>query len=205
MARVEIKVPEWLDKICAWPVLVYRKHKYGYTYRRIPLGEGKFTIVDPVDYYRFNKFNWCPMEKGPNIYAIRLAGDPVKRLKIISLHREIMNNPVNFLVDHRNGNSIDNRRENLREATRRQNICNRAKTRRKTSSRFIGVTFDKSRGLWRADIRHFGKKIFLGYFKTEIEAARAHDRAAIKYHGEFARLNFPREDYVNEIAASNSK
>jgi hypothetical protein len=167
--------------------MAYRKHKYGSTYRKISLGEGKFTIVDPQDFYRFNIFNWCPQQNGPDIYAVRFVSNPKK---IVSLHREIMNPPEGLVVDHRKGNGLDNRRANLRLATQSQNLCNKAKTKLKTSSRFIGVHFDKRRGLWAATIRHNGKSIWLGRSESEVEAARAYDSAAIKYHGEFARLNF---------------
>jgi hypothetical protein len=92
---------------------------------------------------------------------------------------------------------------NLRVATRRQNTCNRRKTKSKTSSQYIGVYFDKYSQLWAAKIKYMDKTIWLGRFKSEIDAARAYDRAAIKYHGEFARLNFPREDYANEILSAN--
>ena len=196
MARLEINIPNWLDKVCAWPVMVYRKHKCGYTYRKIPLGQGIFTIVDPQDFYWLNNFNWCPKENGPRTYAVRLIADSHNRTKILSMHREIMNAPVGLLVDHKNRSTLDNRLANLRLATHSQNQCNKEKTSKKTSSRFIGVFFEKSSGKWVARISFRGKRIWLGRFDSEIEAARAYDRAAIKYHGEFARLNFEREDYV---------
>jgi intein-encoded DNA endonuclease-like protein len=105
-----------------------------------------------------------------------------------------MNAPPGLLVDHRNNISLDNRRDNLRLATHSQNNCNRPK-RKNTSSRFIGV-FLRDRNKWAAQIRYKGGRIWLGLFDNEIDAAKAYDAAAIKYHGEFARLNFPREDYT---------
>ncbi len=192
-ANLTISIPEWLDRVCAWPVVVYRKHKYGYTYRKISLGERKFTIVDPADYYRFNIFNWCPNEDGMNIYAVRLVSVPERNIRIVSLHREIMNHPKGLLVDHKNRDGLDNRRANLRVATKSQNTCNRRKKKNATS-RYFGVHFDKRHSLWAANIKCRGKRIWLGYFDNEIDAAKAYDAAAKKYHGEFARLNFPDKD-----------
>lgn len=202
MAKIEISIPDWLDKICAWPLMVYRKRKYGYSFRRIPLDEGKFTLVDPADYYRFNNFHWSAIGEGDNFYAVRCVNDPKKGMKVLRLHREIMNAPAGVRVDHKNNNSLDNHRENLRLATRSQNMWNRRKTKSKTRSRFKGVSFHKQHLRWGGQIQYKGKKIWLGYFDSEEEAARAYDRAAIKYYGEFARLNFPREDYINETANS---
>jgi hypothetical protein len=66
------------------------------------------------------------------------------------------------------------------------------------SSKFIGVSFNKDSDKWSAKITYQYKQIWLGYFNSETDAARTYDRAAIKYHGEFARLNFSREDYNSE-------
>jgi len=119
------------------------------------------------------------------------------------MHREIMGSPKGLLVDHRNLNRLDNRRENLRTATHSQNMQNRVKIRVKTTSQFIGVHWDPVERKWRAQISHQKKHLYLGRFQNEIDAAKAYDRAAIKYHTEFARLNFPQEDYNDEIRHTN--
>jgi hypothetical protein len=188
--NVTFRIPIWLDRLCAWPVVWYRRWKYGYSFRKIYLGEGEWSLVEPPDFYRFNIFNWCLRENGPNRYAVRLVKGHKNRSKIVSLHREIMNHPKGLLVDHKNNNGLDNRRLNLRLATQSQNRQNRAK-RKNTSSRFNGVGFDKQTDKWKARIKTNGKEITLGRFENEIEAAKAYDEAAKKYHGEFARLNFP--------------
>jgi len=188
--KLTISVPVWLDRIFIWPVMVYRRFKYGYTFRRIYLGQNKFTIVDQADFYSLNNYQWCVQQYDRNIYAVRLIMNSSQRMKIVSLHREILNPPKGLLVDHRNNDGLDNRRENLRLATHSQNMFNKRKTLKKTYSHFIGVSFDKSVGKWIASISFQGKHIFLGRFSSEIDAAKARDNAAIKYHKEFARLNF---------------
>jgi hypothetical protein len=187
--HLTVSIPNWLDRICTWPVLWYRKHKFGQPYRKIRLTEGKITIVDPDVFYRLNNFQWCAAGRDQSFYAVRFLNNANKGIRLISMHRELMNFPVGLFVDHHNGDSLDNRITNLRIATRSQNLCNRRKTSSKTSSRFRGVTFRKNVGKWAARIRYLGKEIWLGLFDSEIDAAKAYDEAAKKYHGEFARLN----------------
>ena len=188
--NLTIGVPDWLDRICAWPVTWYRRRKYGYSYRRIYLDEGLWTILDTKDYYRFACFKWCIGGDKGKYYAIRGARISPKEIKLVRLHRVIMNAPEGLLVDHRNNDSLDNRRSNLRLATKSQNNTNRPK-KANTSSRYVGVCYDKTRKCWYAQIVHQSKHKWLGSFDNEEAAARAFDRAAIESHGEFARLNFP--------------
>jgi hypothetical protein len=188
MTTIQIKVPNWLDFIFACPLLAYRLLRYGYSFRRIYLGEGEWTILDQQDYYRLNHFKWFLTGRLYKFYAartIKVDG----RTRITRMHRDIMNPPDNLLVDHQNSDGLDNRRQNLRLATKSQNGCNSRK-RKNTSSIYIGVHLRKKQGRWEAEITHNSKKIWLGSFDNEIDAAKAHDLAAQKYHGEFARLNF---------------
>jgi hypothetical protein len=189
MVTIEIKIPVWLDFICAWPVLLYRRFKFGYTYRRIHLDQGFWALVDPRDYYRLARFKWSVTGDGENLYAARILKETAAgRIQTIYMHREIMNAPKGLLVDHENGTGFDNRRANLRFATHAQNACNRAK-RKNALSKYFGVTYDKKRHKWLTNLKHHGKTIYLGRYENEIDAARAYDAAAKKYHGEFARLN----------------
>jgi hypothetical protein len=189
MSTITIKVPNWLDLIFACPLLAYRLLRYGCAYRKIYLDEGKWTILDPKDYYLFARFKWCIGGDNGNFYAIRGQRIGSDDFKIVRLHRLIMDAPDGVLVDHINGDGLDNRRANLRLATHSQNQWNKRKMEN-TTSRFVGVSFRENRGKWTAYIGVAGKRIWLGNFDSEIEAARVYDEAAKKYRGEFARLNF---------------
>ncbi|MGA2093555.1 MAG: AP2 domain-containing protein [Sedimentisphaerales bacterium] len=190
--NVMIGIPRWLDRVCAWPVMVYRKWKYGCAFRRIYLGEETYAIVDVEDYYRYGKFQWCMGGTGKKCYAARGVRGADGKLRVTFLHRLIMNAPKGKLVDHKNGNSLDDRRANMRLATRKQNMQNRQKTSTKTSSRYIGVYFDRARKKWVAEINYRKRRVFLGRFEAEEAAARTYDEAAKRYRKDFARLNFPK-------------
>jgi hypothetical protein len=110
------------------------------------------------------------------------------------MHREIIQPKRKLLVDHKNNNGLDNRIDNLRLATRSQNNINSRRNKSKTLSRYVGVSFDSRKRRWYARIYFNNKGLWLGYFDSEIDAARAYDEAAKKYHGEFARLNFTEDE-----------
>ena len=171
--------------------LFYRRARYGYPFRRIPLTQGKYAIVDPEDFERLNKHKWYADKRSNTFYAIRCVG-PRRKIKYIRMHREVIHPPDHLVVDHINHNGLDNRKANLRHATRAQNNRNRLIiVRKNSSSKYKGVNWNKSKKKWRARIHVDGECIFLGYFKDEIEAAKAYDKAAKKYYKEFASLNFP--------------
>jgi len=106
------------------------------------------------------------------------------------MHREITKAPPGLLIDHINTDSLDNRKANLRLATPSQNSCNTRRDKSNTYSRYRGVSFSKRKQKWFAAIRTDGKKLWLGYFDNEIDAAKAYDNAARIYHKDFARTNF---------------
>jgi hypothetical protein len=169
-------------------VLFYRRLRYGYAFRRIPLTQGKFAIVDPDDYHRLSKYKWqTDSERRRTSYARRMANLDGKR-KCVLMHREIIPVPDNMVVDHINHNGLDNRKANLRPATVAQNACNRRHT--KDAKKFKGLVWDKRRNKWHVRFGCNGKKIHVGYFDDQITAAHAYDQAAKKHHGQFAALNF---------------
>jgi len=191
-AQLTIRIPVWLDFVFTCPLLAYRLLRYSYTFRKIYLGLGRFTIVEPRDYYSLRHFKWFVHGNGSNLYAARSALTDDLRSRIIFLHRQLMSPPAGLVVDHLNCDSLDNRRANLRVVTQAVNMRNRRK-RKNTSSRYIGVHFDKQRNKWSVHIRYNGRKIWLGRFDSELDAARAYDVAAIKYFGASVRLNFSQD------------
>lgn len=134
------------------------------------------------------------IQKNVNGYSYVVArlkkeGKVVKR---ISIHRLLTNAPKGLDVDHINGNSLDNRMSNLRVCVHSKNTKNR-KINKDNKSGYKGVVADSAvvGKPWRATIKNGGKTHYLGRYQFIEDAAKAYDSAAIKYFGEFARLNFP--------------
>jgi len=154
--------------------------------KEIPLTNGGVALVDDGDFHFVMKWKWRRTSKG---YVRANDGGHL-------LHRIIMNAPDGKLVDHWDGNKLDNRRSNLRMCNNQQNIRN-SKPRSGTSN-FKGVSKDGVR--WIAKIKVDGVSIALGGYSAERDAALAYDRAALKHFGEFARLNFPGQNDQPEWA-----
>lgn len=114
-----------------------------------------------------------------------------KNGKLEYLHRLIMNATDNQIIDHINRNTVDNRKHNLRIATRSQNQSNKAKSvfKKPPSSQYKGVCYDSKNNNWLARVYFENKVVFNGRFKSAITAARAYNYHAQKIHGEFANLN----------------
>ncbi len=160
------------------------------SYREIPLTRGLSAKVDAADYEWLSQWKWCVIKTSTAYYAVRSVWHKVdKRYYFLLMHRVIMGleREDKRVVDHiETGNTLDNRRSNLRIATRSQNNCNSRK-RRNNSSGYKGVSFHKQSGKWIALIGMDGKDIFLGSYSTPEEAYAVYCEATKKYHGEFAR------------------
>jgi hypothetical protein len=171
--------------------LFYRWARYGYPFRRIPLSKGKFAIVDPEDHERLSKYKWYTCKRDNTYYAIRGKWSPVlKKRQTIAMHSEIIDVPEGLFVDHINHNGWDNRKANLRPATAADNARNSRYQKINTTSKYRGVWYNKQTRKWRAIIFVHQRSIHLGYFENQIQTAKAYDKAARKYYGEFAVLNF---------------
>ena len=156
--------------------------------KEIPLTQGQVALVDDEDFNRVSVFKWLASRNRRTFYARRFFREPGGSCKSISLHRFILAPLPGFQVDHISGNGLDCRRANLRLVDQSENGVNR-RPELGCSSRYKGVSWDSEKQRWRPVIKVHGKRIRLGSFKSELEAARAYDEAAKNAFGEFARLN----------------
>jgi len=166
--------------------------------KKILLTQGKVAKVDNADYKWLNQWKWYAHQIGHTFYAeckasIRKTGNIAEyERKNEMMHRLILGlQPGDKReIDHRDGNGINNQRNNLRICTHKQNGRSRRKQAVGTS-KYKGVSWNYREHRWRSDIRVNGKLIYLGCFSSEKTAAKAYNKAALKHFGEFALLNTP--------------
>lgn len=160
----------------------------------IPLNHGKTAIIDGADFPLISGYNWWARiarrrNHPPTYYAVTKTNN-----RTVTMHQMIVRNVGP--VDHKNGDTLDNRRANLRAATNSQNQANRHSLPPNKSARYRGVTWHKQCGKWQAAIKCNQKNHHLGLFDDIEDAARAYDQKAKELFGEFANPNF-----VDEQAA----
>ncbi|MGN6757141.1 MAG: HNH endonuclease [Thermomicrobiales bacterium] len=163
----------------------------------VPLTQGKFAFIDAEDAPRVLAHAWCLARTRTGFYAQRRDSSTRRP---ITLHMFLTEAPPGIEVDHKNGDGLDNRRENLRLATRQQNAMN-TPLRADNKTGYKGVSEDKRRGGYRASIRVNGKQISIGRFDDPRNAALAYDAYARTYFGEFGTYNFPQEGERGVLAA----
>lgn len=153
-------------------------------------GEIIDVLIDTDDLPKVSYYNgtWMAKHDYRNIY-ISMCLTNNKARKFINIHKIIMGDNEEYpLIDHRNGNTLDNRKDNLRFCTCQQNNMNR-KSRKGSTSKYKGVSWSTKSKKWDVGIYVDKKTIHLGMYKSEDEAALVYNRAASFYFGEFARLN----------------
>lgn len=166
--------------------------------KSIPLTQGLVALVDDEDYAQVCEFKWYAARYKHLVYAQREIRRPDGSRTTLKLHNVIMPPKGGLRADHRDGNGLNCRKNNLRYASNLQNGSNKRKTTSKRTSLFKGVYWASDRNKWRAAIRVSGKLINLGQFDSEADAARYYDEAAKNYFGEFAHLNLPGDGF-NDI------
>jgi len=149
----------------------------------IPLTHGAVAIVDREDYQELNKYRWFLRTVRGHAYAARISNGTT-----ILMHRVIMQPPEGMVVDHIDGNGLNNRRRNLRVCTQGENGCN-SRPRRNRSG-FRGV-LERENGKYGVVVKFKGKTYWGGVYDDPVEAAKARDKLARQLHGPYAWLNFP--------------
>ena len=166
--------------------------------KEIPLTQNQVALVDDEDYNELVKYKWQArlVKKTGNYYACRSGKKVDGKRPQIRMHCAILGI---IGVDHRDSNGLNNQRYNLRPASQLGNARNASKSKAKLTSKYKGVCIrNETKTLaYRAQITVNYKKIMLGTFHNEIEAAKVYDAAALKYFGEFAKLNFPLDNLEN--------
>lgn len=157
--------------------------------REIPLVNGGVALIDAEDWPLVSGFSWRRVKNGHIWYVMaQFRRSGIK--KWVRMHRLIMKTTPGQRVDHKSRNALDNRKSNLRIASRAENRANSRKTEG-TSSKYKGVWWSRKQKCWCASTKQNRRTIHLGSFGTEKDAALAYDVKARELFGDFARLNFP--------------
>lgn len=161
--------------------------------------KGKIVLIDDEDWEKVRVYKWvinAPTKANRKYYAQHdFYVEGVHH--VILMHRLIMGcvKGDGVYIDHIDGNTLNNHKSNLRFSSIAENTRNQQK-HRDSMNPYKGIKYDKRDKLWVARIQYNKKRIYVGYSKDPVEAAKAYDRKAIELHGEFAYTNFPKENYT---------
>ncbi len=153
----------------------------------IPLTQGFVAIVDAEDFERVSQFSWYAQKSRNTHYAVRAGAAVNGKQPYVAMHRFILGEP-DALVDHWDGDGLNNQKGNLRAASRTQNQANSAK-RARCSSKYKGVSWHRASGKWQARVKNANIEHHLGLFVEEYDAALAYNLEAERLFGAFARYN----------------
>lgn len=156
----------------------------------IDLGKGFVAVIDDEDADLVVGYKWYPMKAEGKVYAAGWKHMPPGRF-FVHLHRLIANAQPGDIIDHLDRDPLNCRRSNLRRVTRQQNSFNRGPNQngKPSTSKYKGVFWCRNSGRFRARIALNKKRIYLGYFDNDEDAARAYNAKAVELFGEFAYLN----------------
>jgi hypothetical protein len=149
--------------------------------------DGYNVLIDDEDHERIKSVKWHCFGNKDRPYFGNTVNLGKGKYTAILLHREIMNASPGTHIDHISGNTLDNRKQNLRICSRAENNCN-LKRRVDNTSGYKGVSFDKKKNKWASYISKNKRHHFLGYFDTQESAYIAYCEASKKYHGEYGRI-----------------
>lgn len=156
--------------------------------KQIPLTQGLYAIVDDEDFELLSKYKWGAHKGKKTFYAVRQEKVNGKKRNIF-MHRQLLGISEKGLIsDHINRNGLDNTKANLRACSITENNRNAGKNA-KNKCGFKGVFWDIAYGKYRVQISVDGRRTHIGRYDCLLEAAKAYNAAAVKYHGEFANLN----------------
>lgn len=151
---------------------------------KIPLTNGYVAIVDSADEALVRPYKWhVQISRGGKPYACRTINSPGGKTTRVRMHRVICSCPAGSVIDHKNGNTLDNRRENLRAVTHSENMRNVPSALPGSATGVRGVEFDKQRNRFRATIRIAGKHKAFGFFKTVEEAHLLRLKLELEHYG----------------------
>lgn len=153
--------------------------------KEIFLTQNKVTLVDDENYEFLSQWKWYAVKHGKTYYARRNLPKKNGKRGFVTIHQLLFGNGR----DHIDRNGLNNQKENIRQATQHQNICNRSLYSTNKSG-FRGVSWKEENKKWQSSIRYNGATKYLGYFDSVVKAACAYDDKAIELFGAFAQPNF---------------
>lgn len=157
--------------------------------KMIWLTKGQFTLVDDEDFEYLSQWKWKATKIKNSYYATRSVHKKEGKFSTMFIHRIVLNvTDRNILIDHRDGNPLNNQKNNLRPANKSENAANQ-KARSGCTSKYLGVSWHKPLNKWKVNLQKDKVNRHIGYFASEQDAALAYNNAAKIFHGEFANLN----------------